>query len=591
MPGAGLAAHTNKSQTFVKARRFTKPADTFEPAAHIHKTIHRDRKTGRMRDCRPGEPSLYDDIQASGVRFFTSETGTPWKEDSAPDGLFYNDIDAAEDVILFPEETFGHAKKAIGEADDPITVELENRFPSFKRFILDLDSDDDSDDYDDPMETGLTGRKANRRKTLTEQEPSHPDMPEDLPSCPSPDDPECECPACLDIIEQRTASDANEGAEDDNMSVYSEDFDANMVDKQLADRVKDFAFEQKAPDDRDVAIDFKSFVDRDSAKIFKKSWHAAELDPELSYRWKTMQQCLSAVKREIMEAVPTRVMAWELLHWMEVHTNGDAGDRAVWSDITNALAAMSMFFPPADNALGRSTYEQHAQKSLFTNNEYKAKMTPYARFPQSNKHLPKDVWNAVDKQVQETKETRRIPPEWDAYCRPIVAKLFKTGILGLGYCPYPEGYAIVVDDPSLGKGMCIDYRREEAWPTFLFDVPDPTKIDLLPRARRWAEKHPSAKFAFFRIWTHALFLPLMVGIPNRLQWSFKDTINRSWVWKFVSKSTERSRICLISMCASKSTCTTDRRAARLQMSCRRTATRSQLFENLPSHTFDHENAY
>ena len=68
----------------------------------------------------------------------------------APSNWYYSDIDAAEDMVLFPEEALsGKSKKKIGTMDDVVTRELLNGSPNLKRFIHGLDSDDDSDEFED----------------------------------------------------------------------------------------------------------------------------------------------------------------------------------------------------------------------------------------------------------------------------------------------------------------------------------------------------------------------------------------------------------------------------------------------------------
>lgn len=62
---------------------------------------------------------------------------------------YYNDVDATEDAVLFPEEQEGLIVTATGSHAGRITRELEEASSNMRRFVYGLQSDDDSDDYED----------------------------------------------------------------------------------------------------------------------------------------------------------------------------------------------------------------------------------------------------------------------------------------------------------------------------------------------------------------------------------------------------------------------------------------------------------
>jgi len=64
-----------------------------------------------------------------------------------PPNLLYNDIDVEKDFILFPEEGEGR-QSTVTDRMDAIS-KLERYGPNWKRFIHDLDSDQESDDFED----------------------------------------------------------------------------------------------------------------------------------------------------------------------------------------------------------------------------------------------------------------------------------------------------------------------------------------------------------------------------------------------------------------------------------------------------------
>lgn len=64
----------------------------------------------------------------------TGEFGKSHFEAAA--NYFYNDVDAAEDLVLFPEEAAGYTKKAItGSGVASAIAFLDNEVPNMKRFV------------------------------------------------------------------------------------------------------------------------------------------------------------------------------------------------------------------------------------------------------------------------------------------------------------------------------------------------------------------------------------------------------------------------------------------------------------------------
>lgn len=197
----------------IKAPRMYTHIDFWAPVKPIMETLHHEvgakqDEVGRVRDARPGESTIYHDMTGEGTSFSygqvdpsTGEFGK--RTDKPPANYFYNDVDAAEDLVLFPEEIEGTTQSAITGTEDPMIPDL----PNMKRFVLDLDSDQESDDHDDPFESrngrlAISGTGRNETQQITndedwETEESDDEWPpDDLPECPDPDDPNCTCPEC-----------------------------------------------------------------------------------------------------------------------------------------------------------------------------------------------------------------------------------------------------------------------------------------------------------------------------------------------------------------------------------------------------------
>lgn len=137
----------------LKARRATEPKEMYLHLKPILSTLTRDKETGRARDIRPNsdENSIYDDMTGPTTRFvFGKGFGASKPEDLSEHidpavswALFYNEADAMEDVILFPDEE----NLKVGEIVTRIS-QFEREGPLFSRFINDLDVDEHLSDYE-----------------------------------------------------------------------------------------------------------------------------------------------------------------------------------------------------------------------------------------------------------------------------------------------------------------------------------------------------------------------------------------------------------------------------------------------------------
>ena len=115
--------------------------DMFKQAVPILKTLARDPVTFRTGDIREGEESLWNIIQHGQSYYVDTNTGTI-AEDQHQD-LFYNEADALEDCILFPDEG-----NALFKPNSNALAKLEGRMPNMLRFIQDLDTDEETDPSD-----------------------------------------------------------------------------------------------------------------------------------------------------------------------------------------------------------------------------------------------------------------------------------------------------------------------------------------------------------------------------------------------------------------------------------------------------------
>jgi hypothetical protein len=130
----------------------TAPADIYNPMESVLRTVTRDPITFRARDIRPGEEveSIWDELHAEGSTFVfgpVTINGPGEFEDKSTNqqqmwDTFYNESDAAEDLVIFGEDQESGAVKQFKGISNSIT-KLEQGGPTMARFLMDLDPDED----------------------------------------------------------------------------------------------------------------------------------------------------------------------------------------------------------------------------------------------------------------------------------------------------------------------------------------------------------------------------------------------------------------------------------------------------------------
>lgn len=132
-----------------KAHRLHDLRDTHGHAKPILSTLTRERETMRVRDIKPGEEvqSLYDEITDPRTRHVFFDTNQPnneaLREIEPPARLFYDEVDEAEDRVLFPEENLEDDAEIVVGDELKAMAKLEYQGPDMRRFALDLDTDEE----------------------------------------------------------------------------------------------------------------------------------------------------------------------------------------------------------------------------------------------------------------------------------------------------------------------------------------------------------------------------------------------------------------------------------------------------------------
>ncbi|KAF2168271.1 hypothetical protein M409DRAFT_21709 [Zasmidium cellare ATCC 36951] len=515
-----------------KAHRVCTGRDFYNPVASIIKTLHRDKTSGRARDVKAGENSIYDDLHSSDFRVVSGDALKGWQTltEQFPKDVLYNERDAAEDLVLFPEERQGQMATAIKGFDDPITLVIESQ-PDIKRFAYDLDTDDDLDEIEASQK-----RKRPAQRLLSYLNPEQAaqfedNVPEHIPPCPDPENPDCSCEECMWYDENEVEDDEEEGeVEDRAMDVLS----AVPAETEEMIRLMDLTMAKDPHDDEDLRGQFGSFLDREAANTFRQQWHEADLVPGSKERWvSTLSVLKEARKLQQPFSVPLLIELLKMELWLDYYKSAH---RLVWRDMADALTLASLSFPwSAQTQQIRAGLGPEKLSLLddLTDNAQKARGEPYSRSYNGCDARPNEFWNEAQRQLQANE--CRIPPAWDLVARPVIAAWLRAGMIGPAYAPDGSGYVFLVkedgkDDPNI----FINYRTLPDPPDGPLDT-EFRKIDLLACASTFAAKYEGSRFALLRLWSHSHFWQLQVAGPNREHLAFSDTMGRCWHLRFIPK--------------------------------------------------------
>lgn len=439
--------------------------------------------------------------------------------------------------MLFPDETAGTASTRVADRTDRLTIDLERAGPNWRRFVNGLDSDDDSDEYEEPFPDGPTkeGRHGKKATSTSERTGVRRKGPGSEPKDSSDVVNDCTCKQCASDHPELCEEWEDEiDSENDNQYIYHT-ADGDPETFRIA-----LAFEKLEPvngygDDPETG--FWEFLDRENAKIFKQWWYAAIVDERERERYDVLNAWIKRLSAT-RPAKPDVQFCCRTLIWLRVHTSSH---RIVWKDIVSAFQSMAIFFDGA----GDCHPSDLPLRNEIADNNGRAANRPYSRTFQSNLLLPARFWREADELNERRQDAcrRRIPfydREGDKNMRLIIAHWFKAGVICAAHIPYPTGDCVVSNEEGKSRpDLFIDYRSmREDWPAIRGDfkaITDPYKVDLLRSARAFSEGRPHARFALLRVWSHSHFYPLMLGWESRDNSSFQDEVSRTWSWKFVPR--------------------------------------------------------
>ncbi|KAG8526628.1 uncharacterized protein KY384_008829 [Bacidia gigantensis] len=423
---------------------------------HILKSITRDPQTKRIRDIRPDEtiPSIWDESMEASFSFI---------DPNQPDGLaedqhtssFYQEADALEDQVLFPDDQKGAAAFK-GNAVDRF---LSN-FPDWSRFVNDLSTDEemctDSDeewedeDHDNHL---IDGPKQHLRVNDVEKSSS-----EESESISGSDDEL----VVTSIARNDPALRLFTKARDGNYTPLGDKFKSKALDK-LSDEMRRDVLATKGwkstHDYTDTRAEFMNFIDREKSKPMKLSWHRADLTPGADDRRREQARLVAAAKRYNLKKNPFKQFAD--LRFVNVHPERH---RRMCADMVDARALITPFFPHKPN--GPKT-QPFTFTSQLLDQAARAQQTPAAsRSTSSMKDRPKSFFSELDaldlpEQKAFTNVWDEFPRSWDNATRPILARLFKAGIISPCAANHVPGQVFSAHDPKTPNApldLFVDYR-------------------------------------------------------------------------------------------------------------------------------------
>ncbi|KAK4693776.1 hypothetical protein P7C71_g3680, partial [Lecanoromycetidae sp. Uapishka_2] len=487
-------------ETLVKAHRLCSAQDRYNPAAATLKTITRDPVTFRTRDIRLGEDvtSIWDEVQRDREPDPDGETLESQIIDDADKSksYFYNEADMLEDAVLFPEELSSKNDVGLFKGTKTGLNSFFNSGPDWVRFINDLSTDEESDDEED---LGYL---------LEDESQSEDDGEQD---------------------ESSEADNTMDSAEELHNEVVPH---SSVITQPLRrDLALLSSWKQSTPYGENVEPDFWTFMDP-----FKKSWHAGDLEPGSQERYREANTIIKQMNR-YQDTLSTGLSWVQILRFLDIHPHRN---RRVVPDICDARAMVTLFFDPH---FFLSEYgAPHKSSPLFKQAE-RARHPPSGRPHASNKDKPKSFWEEFDAFWKDRPRDDPWPMEWDTAIRPIIAKLYKAGIIGNHYDNETPGRALAAAENGRERDLYIDLRIMIDDIKFGRDIEHPPSNEhLLSTARAFAKSHPNARFALLRLWSAPHFYPLMVGLENRSLSSFTDALGRAWEWNFLPKDMPGSEI-------------------------------------------------
>ncbi|KAI1373044.1 hypothetical protein F4677DRAFT_462599 [Hypoxylon crocopeplum] len=544
----------------LKAWRVTKPSDIYSHREPFLRSLTRNKETMRVRSIQPGEQvaSLWDDVHDSTNTFFTAdvlnmnvlETNGEAHKDASP-YLFYNEANAAEDLVLFADELITPNRNVpFKEISNPImrleatpatiinVLAEEAREISQRKDVSHLP---DADDDDEAWSTDSGPDEEEERRIITHW--SLPQIWEDAIALINHNH----------ISSQRKRLLRQVGLLSQSSEVIRGGINSlNGVESKLKE------------------ADRFMVMERDRGAAFVEGFHAGDLEPGAQEKYAETCKILDGILGS-HQASGSTDWVWflvNLIDWLGLRTDYNTYSRVaragwphpfIMQDILKAFASMAMFFPNLEQSKPVTDYFKSDEgtkyrDTLILKPHERAKTLPDCRSRTGFKYRPKEFWKEWEDVLRDAKAKQKsyaelYPMEWSVAIRPIIAKLYLAGVVAPARLQNSQllipGFAVANTEPHRpGKlDLFMDYadrKKVTQIPDIIPGFVSPDEFPaLLPLARAFAAEHndgdKKVRFAILRVWSAPHFYPAMLGDWNRQVTAFLDSAGRSWVWKFIPK--------------------------------------------------------
>ncbi|KAM0425389.1 hypothetical protein ACHAPT_009446 [Fusarium lateritium] len=533
------------------AWRVKHPRDVYQHMKPLLTTMTKEQDTMRTRLIKPGEKveSIWDTIMDERSEFtlfdikghsVTCRTGqlknSPY--------MFYNEVNAAEDKILFPDEQdsnkknvpFREIRNGVSRIKDGMLLSaIHHLAKDMAAFVkgrdpmkaLSVAMDRENDSIWAIPKVWETGLKQARKEKHSE--------------------------ARRGLLDRTGLSTVHKSLTLDERLNQSDTIETMERDRAFGE------LGDPKPLDSDTNRDILGF---------KESFHAGDLEPGSNEKWDEVQERITAMLGT-SHAGPTD-WVWflaEIIEWLGLRADYDDythDPAAPWphgfivQDMVKAFALMAMFFPEVEAATLVTIFLKSKQcdsfrNTLLFNPKERSKTLPDRRTRTSCKYRDPKFWTEWNEFLK-TKSSYYAdvyPWDWSLTVRPVIARLYRAGAMAPAYLQNVSqlvaGIVTAHTEPHRpGKlDLFINYESRHGNFRMIFPpsfVPPDKWPQVLPAARTFAETHSGARFALLRLWSAPHFYPLLVGLSSRQATSFLDSAGRSWEWKFVPKDLPGSEV-------------------------------------------------
>ncbi|KAF9777318.1 hypothetical protein IL306_004449 [Fusarium sp. DS 682] len=395
------------------AWRMRTPREMYIHMEPLLRSLHRNNKTMRTRQIKPGEKvdSLWDTIvdERSEFRLFdiTGKKVTMRKDSELAESpyMFYNEANEVEDAILFPDELTSNKKSvAFREIRNGVANIEDGILPSTARhFVKGLEA----------INKGRDPIKAMRMAKHEDQ-----DNIWGLPK-----------------VWETALLQARSGK-------LKKSQRALLQRTGLLNTYKTLSYDRRLEES-----DPMEMMERDRAFSFKESFHAGDLEPGYNVKYEQLQERMRAMlKTPHVGSTDWIFFIAEILEWLELRGDYDEyvqDPQYPWphgfivQDIVQAFAMMAMFFPDSDATklvtmfINSSQCDEFRKSGLFDPKE-RSKVRPDRRTRTSYKFREKGFWNEW-KEFYNIKMDRYFadvyPMEWSLTVRPIIAHCLSPSLI------------------------------------------------------------------------------------------------------------------------------------------------------------------